>query len=84
MAENICLHCMLPIREINFALGPKWMHIDPNASFPTEKKGTAWEYCRRTRAEPRQLPSSLMVMCPDCNTAYDARKFHNCHGRLVQ
>lgn len=48
-----CLNCNEPIRLINYALGPAWMHVDLNASFPSVNKGTAWRQCRaRTMAEP--------------------------------
>lgn len=53
MSEERCLTCNEPIRHINYALGPEWVHVDPNASFPTAAKGTAWRYCRRTVAQPR-------------------------------
>lgn len=47
-----CLNCNQPVRLINFALGKRWMHVDPDASFPTEQKGTAWRHCRGPVAEP--------------------------------
>lgn len=47
-----CLNCNAVIRRINYSLGPKWMHINPDASFPTELKGTAWWHCHRTVATP--------------------------------
>lgn len=52
MAEDRCLNCNAVIRKINYALGEKWMHVDPAASFPTERKGTAWRTCRLSVAEP--------------------------------
>lgn len=48
-----CLHCNQQVRRINYALGPEWMHVEPGASFPTERKGTAWRYCRKSVATPR-------------------------------
>lgn len=54
-----CKHCHHVIRKIVYALGEKWMHVDVNASFPTERKGTAWEYCKMVRAEPEtRIPVS--------------------------
>lgn len=50
--SNRCLNCNQPIRLINYALGEQWMHVDPAASFPTERKGTAWRHCRIAVAEP--------------------------------
>lgn len=47
-----CKRCKHPIRIINYLLGPTWMHIDLRASFPTERKGTAWRYCKIHVAEP--------------------------------
>lgn len=51
-ADVRCLNCGDVIRRINYALGPQWMHVDPAASFPTERKGSAWRHCRRQVAEP--------------------------------
>lgn len=50
MAEQKCIHCGKPVRVINYAFGPRAMHVDPNSSFPTEQKGTAWLHCRLTVA----------------------------------
>lgn len=47
MSDDRCLNCNAPVRVINYAMGPLLMHIDPHASFPTERKGTAWRYCKR-------------------------------------
>lgn len=47
-----CLNCNHTIRLINYALGPEWMHIDPSASFPNPRTGTAWKHCRVAVAEP--------------------------------
>lgn len=44
----LCKHCGDPIRRINYALGPEWMHVVLDASFPTTGKGTAWKTCRAT------------------------------------
>lgn len=46
MSEHHCRHCGHTVRLFNYALGPQWMHVDPNASFPTANKGTAWSHCR--------------------------------------
>lgn len=46
-----CLNCNQPVRVINYALGQTLMHVDPNASFPTVQKGTAWRHCRLPVAE---------------------------------
>lgn len=51
--ENNCKNCFAPIRKIPFLLGEKWMHVDLNAGFPTTAKGTLWEYCKMTVAEPK-------------------------------
>jgi hypothetical protein len=45
-----CLNCNQPIREINYALGKRWMHVVPEASFPSTQRGTAWEHCRQATA----------------------------------
>ena len=50
-----CLNCNQPIRLINYALGPKWMHVNPDASFPTAAKGTAWSHCRTQVATPSPI-----------------------------
>lgn len=47
-----CLNCNQPIRLIRYAMGAQWMHVDPAAAFPTERKGTAWRHCRGKVAEP--------------------------------
>ena len=41
-----CLNCNGIIRLIEYALGSRWMHVQPGASFPTEAKGTAWRHCK--------------------------------------
>lgn len=41
-----CVHCQAPVRVTNYALGPQAEHYDPDASFPTTQKGTAWRACR--------------------------------------
>ena len=54
-----CKHCKNDIRKVNFmTFGEQWMHIDSNASFPTIQKGTMWEYCKLTSAEPEEIVSS--------------------------
>lgn len=58
MTDDRCLNCNGVIREINYAIGPRWMHVDPDASFPTEQKGTAWRHCRFLVAEPKPAASS--------------------------
>lgn len=53
-AADCCRHCGHPIRLVNYALGPEWVHVDLDASFPTHAKGTAWTVCRaNTVAAPR-------------------------------
>lgn len=52
--DDRCLNCNQPIRLINYALGQQWMHVDPDASFPTERKGTAWRHCRDQIATPSE------------------------------
>lgn len=48
-----CKHCKKEIEEVNFmTFGKRWMHVAPNASFPTIQKGTMWEHCKLTVAEP--------------------------------
>lgn len=47
-----CKHCRSEIREINFGFGPEWMHVKPKVSFPTERNGGAWLYCKGQVAEP--------------------------------
>lgn len=52
-----CRHCGVPVCQINYALGPAWMHVNPDASFPSSSKGTAWKTCRaETVAEPEVKP----------------------------
>jgi hypothetical protein len=45
--DDRCLNCNEVVRVINYALGEQLMHVDPRASFPTERKGTAWHHCRQ-------------------------------------
>lgn len=58
MGDALCVNCGHTIRLINYALGEKWMHVKPRASFPTERKGSAWWYCRQVVATP---DSSLLA-----------------------
>ena len=44
---DLCTHCGQPVEVINYALGPKLMHVEPGASFPTVQKGTAWWHCKQ-------------------------------------
>lgn len=53
-----CLNCGAKVRQINYALGSRWMHVDPSASFPTEQKGTAWLHCRASVATPQEAPDA--------------------------
>ena len=57
--RQTCTHCKNEIRQVNFALGEQWMHVDPNASFPTIQKGTMWEHCKVTVAEPEEVLKSV-------------------------
>jgi hypothetical protein len=41
-----CTNCGAPVQVTNYALGPKVEHYDPDSSFPTQHKGTAWRECR--------------------------------------
>lgn len=43
-----CVHCGQRIRKFVFALGEKWLHVQPDASFPSQERGTAWWHCRRS------------------------------------
>lgn len=52
MTEKRCKHCKVIIRKVNFALGEKWMHVNPSSSFPTQMNGGMWEYCQTLVAEP--------------------------------
>jgi hypothetical protein len=47
-----CVNCRRQVRKISFALGETWMHVDPNDSFPTESRGTAWRHCKLRVATP--------------------------------
>lgn len=53
MADERCLNCNATIRKINYALGEKWMHVDPYAGFPSQHHRTAWQHCKTQVAEPR-------------------------------
>jgi hypothetical protein len=57
MSYTRCKHCKDVIVEVNFMLGKEWMHVNPNASFPTQQKGTMWRYCQIEIAEPEDDPS---------------------------
>lgn len=60
-----CLNCNEPVRAIAYALGERLMHVDPDASFPTEAKGTAWRHCKQRVAElPPQPVDGLTDPCP--------------------
>lgn len=48
-----CQNCNGIIRVIRYVLGDEWMHVNPNAGFPSQHKGTAWRHCHNTVAEPR-------------------------------
>jgi len=52
MSDQRCLHCGEPIRLINYAMGPEWLHVNPDAGFPTTHKGSAWKHCKRQVATP--------------------------------
>lgn len=54
MSAGYCIHCREPLAVINYSLGDMWMHVTPGASFPTERKGTAWRYCRLSVATPKE------------------------------
>lgn len=57
MTDLRCRHCGAPVQRFNYALGPQWMHVNPNASFPSIGKGTAWRKCRaETVADPALSP----------------------------
>ena len=57
--RQVCKHCKNEIRQVAFALGERWMHVSPNASFPTIQKGTMWEFCKLQIAEPEEILKSL-------------------------
>lgn len=46
-AVDRCIHCGAHVRTLNYAMGPMVVHVDPNASFPTTAKGTAWQHCKQ-------------------------------------
>ena len=52
--SDVCAKCGAPIRKINYALGPQWMHVNPSAGFPTVHKGSAWRYCKTAVATPAE------------------------------
>lgn len=55
-----CVNCSQPIQAINYVLGEQWMHVDhPYAAFPTERKGTAWRYCKLSVAQPVKVKSGV-------------------------
>jgi hypothetical protein len=64
--DERCVHCGHPVRVINYALGPEVMHIQPEASFPTTQKGTAWRQCRRSSVAtlPPQPVDGTTDPCP--------------------
>lgn len=41
-----CTNCGAPVKVTNYALGPEVEHYDPDAGFPTTRKGTAWRHCK--------------------------------------
>lgn len=42
-----CRHCGAPVRETNYAMGPRLEHYHPDASF----RDNVWTHCRLTTAE---------------------------------
>jgi hypothetical protein len=48
MSEIRCRKCDYPIKVINYALGPKWMHQHPDAAF----EDGVYEYCKGAVAAP--------------------------------
>ena len=65
MSDDRCLNCNEPVRVINYALGKRLMHVDPDASFPTEQRGTAWRHCRqRVATLPIQPVDGRTDPCP--------------------
>ena len=73
--DEICRHCKHPIRIINYASGKTWMHVDPNASFPTVAKGSAWLSCRSvTVAEP--VPLDELIAARRSAAGYEKRPDH--------
>lgn len=77
MTANTCKNCGAPVREINYVLGPLLMHVAPEASFPTEHKGTAWRHCRQSVAELETCdhlypPAEPGRPCPSCGRVREA------------
>lgn len=58
MDEGRCKHCRNYIRKINFVLGPTWMHVNRDTSFPTQMNGGMWEFCKIQVAEPEENDES--------------------------
>lgn len=56
MSEQVCVNCGAPVRVINYALGPEVMHVEPHASWQSERRGTAWRYCRLQVASLEERP----------------------------
>lgn len=46
-----CKNCGEPVMKVNYAFGPEWAHFLVGSSFPTERRGNAWRWCRTTLAE---------------------------------
>jgi len=54
-----CEHCGERIREINYALGPVWMHQPESAS----GMDGVYKFCKTTAAEPKyETPFTLKAM----------------------
>ena len=69
MADDRCLNCNATIRLVNYSLGKRWMHVDPDASFPTEQRGTAWRFCRATVGDSNHAHSARRSVMSDSQNA---------------
>lgn len=50
-----CVHCLQPVKEVNYLLGPRWMHYTPGAAF----QDGLYEFCRLRTATPTVTTSEV-------------------------
>lgn len=51
---DLCKWCEEPIQKVVFAWGIEWAHFNALSKNPSPDDGTAWRYCKTTKAEPKE------------------------------